>query len=145
MDTAIHGGNLAVSGSMQERHGATGRTRQAAFAAVGFVSLLLAVLLGWLSLQGEGGCSGDNDAAALRHERETLLARQLERYEGRTMTDKDAANMTKVLMTVAERAAAMLPGDNGLGEKNSPPMVEIGAERDADEGSEVILGGTANA
>ena len=80
MDTAIHGGNLAVSGSMQERHGATGRTRQAAFAAVGFVSLLLAVLLGWLSLQGEGGCSGDNDAAALRHERETLLARQLEQF-----------------------------------------------------------------
>lgn len=76
---------------------------------------------------------------------EKLLARQLERYEGRTMTDKDAANMTKVLMTVAERAAAMLPGDNGLGEKNSPPMVEIGAERDADEGSEVILDGTANA
>ena len=65
---------------MQERHGATGRTRQAAFAAVGFVSLLLAVLLGWLSLQGEGGCSGDNDAAALRHERETLLARQLEQF-----------------------------------------------------------------
>ena len=69
-----------MSGSMQERHGATGRTRQAAFAAVGFVSLLLAVLLGWLSLQGEGGCSGDNDAAALRHERETLLARQLEQF-----------------------------------------------------------------
>ena len=65
---------------MQERHGATGRTRQAAFAAVGFVSLLLAVLLGWLSLQGEGGCSGDNDAAALRHELETLLARQLEQF-----------------------------------------------------------------
>ena len=76
---------------------------------------------------------------------EKMLARQLERYEGRTMTDKDAANMTKVLMTVAERAAAMLPGDNGLGEKNSPPMVEIGAERDADESNEVILDGTANA
>lgn len=80
MDTAIHGGNLAVSGSMQERHGGTGRTRQAAFAAVGCVSLLLAVLLGWLSLQGEGGGSRDNDAAVLRHERETLLARQLEQF-----------------------------------------------------------------
>lgn len=65
---------------MQERHRATGRTRQAAFAAVGFVSLLLAVLLGWLSLQEEGGCSGDNDAAVLRHERETMLARQLEQF-----------------------------------------------------------------
>ena len=61
------------------------------------------------------------------------------------MTDKDAANMTKVLMTVAERAAAMLPGDNSLGEGSNPPMVEIGAEKDADEGSEVILDGTANA
>ena len=69
---------------------------------------------------------------------EKLLARQLERYEGRTMTDKDAANMTKVLMTVAERAAAMLPGDNGLGEKNSPPMVEIGAEKDTDE-KEIVV------
>ena len=65
---------------MQERHGATGRTRQAAFAAVGCVSLLLAVLLGWLSLQGKGGCNEDNDAAVLRHERETLLARQLEQF-----------------------------------------------------------------
>lgn len=65
---------------MQERHGGTGRTRQAAFAAVGCVSLLLAVLLGWLSLQGEGGGSRDNDAAVLRHERETLLARQLEQF-----------------------------------------------------------------
>lgn len=77
-------------------------------------------------------------------EEEKLLTRQLERYEGRTMTDKDAANMTKVLMTVAERAAAMLPGDNSLGEGSNPPMVEIGAEKDTD-GDEVILDGTANA
>lgn len=71
-------------------------------------------------------------------EEEKLLNRQLERYEGQAMTDKDAANIAKVLMTVAERAAAMLPGDNGLGEKNSPPMVEIGAEKDADE-KEIVV------
>lgn len=67
----------AACRSVTERQGVHDRPR---LRPVGFVSLLLAVLLGWLSLQGEGGCSGDNDAAALRHERETLLARQLEQF-----------------------------------------------------------------
>lgn len=66
--------------SIQERRRARGRTRQAAFAAVALVSLLLAVSLGWLSLPRGGACSGDGDAAALRHEREILLARQLEQF-----------------------------------------------------------------
>lgn len=65
--------------SIHERHRATGRTRQTAFAAVMLVSLLLAVLVGGLSLQGAGGCTGE-DRAALRHERETLLSRQLEQF-----------------------------------------------------------------
>lgn len=66
--------------SIQERHRARGRTRQAAFAAVALVSLLLAVFLGWLSVRSGGGYSGDSDVAALRHERETVLARQLEQF-----------------------------------------------------------------
>ena len=49
------------------------------------------------------------------------------------MTDKDAANIAKVLMMAAERAAAMLPGDSSQSEDGGLPMVEIGAERDADE------------
>lgn len=81
MDTAIHGGILAVSGSsIQERHKGTGRTRQAVLAAVAFVSLLLAALMGGLSLRGTGGCGGKESAVALRHEQETLLARQLEQF-----------------------------------------------------------------
>ena len=76
------GGNLTVSDSsnIQERHRATGRARQAAVAVAAFVFLLLTVLLGGLSLQGKGACSADERAVALRHERETLLARQLEQF-----------------------------------------------------------------
>ena len=66
--------------SIQERHKGTGRTRQAALAAVAFVSLLLAALLGGLSLWGTGGCGGKESAVVLRHEQETLLARQLEQF-----------------------------------------------------------------
>ena len=73
-------------------------------------------------------------------EEEKLLTQQLERYEGLAMTDKNAAAMAKVLMTVAERAAAMLPGDNSLDEESGPPMVEIGAEKDTDE-KEIMVDG----
>ena len=75
---------------------------------------------------------------------EKLLTQQLERYEGQAMTDKDAANIAKVLMMAAERDAAMLPGDSSQSEGSGLPMVEIGAEKDTD-GDEVILDGTANA
>lgn len=69
---------------------------------------------------------------------EKLLTQQLERYEGQAMTDKDAANIAKVLMTVAERASALLLGDSSQSEGSGPPMVEIGAERDADE-KEIVV------
>ena len=81
MEIAIHRGDLAVPDSIiQERRRAGGHTRQAVFAAVALVSLLLAAFLGWLSLPRGGACSGDGDAAVLRHERETLLSRQLEQF-----------------------------------------------------------------
>lgn len=73
-------------------------------------------------------------------EEEKLLNKQLERYEGLAMTDKNAAAMVNVLMTVAERAAAMLPGDNNLDEESGPPMVEIGAEKDTDENEIMVEG-----
>ena len=86
---------MAVSGSsIQERHKGTGRTRQAVLAAVAFVSLLLAALMGGLSLRGTGGCGGKESAVALRHEQETLLARQLEQQYAAvrlcTMEDAEA-------------------------------------------------------
>ena len=55
------------------------------------------------------------------------------------MTDKDAANIAKVLMMAAERAAAMLPGDSSQSEGSGPPMVEIGAEKDTDGEAEVVV------
>lgn len=65
--------------SIQERRRARGRIRQAAFAAVALVFLLLTAFLGWLSLPRGEACVGGDDVA-LRHERETLLARQLEQF-----------------------------------------------------------------
>ena len=70
---------------------------------------------------------------------EKLLTNQLERYEGRTMSDKDAANMAHVLMTVAERAAALLPTDSAQSESSGPPLVEIGAENAEEKGPEVMV------
>lgn len=73
-------------------------------------------------------------------QREALNA-QLERYEGRTMSDKDAANMAHVLMTVAEKAAALLPTDSDKSEGSGPPLVEIGAEDREEKGPEVMVDG----
>lgn len=70
---------------------------------------------------------------------EKLLTNQLERYEGRTMSDKDAANVAHVLMTVAERAAALLPTDSTQSDDGGAPMVEIGAENVEEKGPEVMV------
>lgn len=65
---------------IQERRSAGRRTRQAVYAAVALVSLLLAAFWGWLSLPRGSACAGDDAAAVLRHEQETSLARQLEQF-----------------------------------------------------------------
>ena len=77
-------------------------------------------------------------------ERRRLNA-ELERYEGRVMSDKNAAGVAKVLMEVAEKAAAMAPAENTDSE-SGPPMVEIAAAGDADGKQEVeVDGGTEDA
>ena len=63
----------------------------------------------------------------LDSEERKLLDAQLERYSGRVMSDKNAAAMATVLMTVAEKAAAMVPAQS-QSEGDAPPLVEIGAE-----------------
>lgn len=74
-----------------------------------------------------------------------LLNAELERYEGRVMSDKNAAGVAKVLMEVAEKAAAMAPAENADSE-SGPPMVEIAAASDADGQQEVeVDGGTEDA
>ena len=69
---------------------------------------------------------GSYDRQLDDEEREVLDA-QLERYSGRVMSDKNAAAMAAVLMTVAEKAAAMVPSQS-QSEGDAPPLVEIGAE-----------------
>lgn len=70
-----------------------------------------------------------------------LLDAQLERYGERVMSDKNAAAMATVLMTVAEKAAAMAPAQS-QSEGDAPPLVEIGAEDREEKGPEVMVDGT---
>ena len=70
-----------------------------------------------------------------------MTGSELKRYSGRQMTDKDAANVAKVLMEVAEKAAAMTPAQVEH-EESGPPMVEITAASEADEQQEVVLDGS---
>ena len=68
------------------------------------------------------------------------LDAQLERYGERVMSDKNAAAMATVLMTVAEKAAAMVPSQS-QSEGDAPPLVEIGAEGREEKGPEVMVDG----
>ena len=74
----------------------------------------------------------------LDSEERKLLDAQLERYGERVMSDKNAAAMATVLMTVAEKAAAMVPGQS-QSEGDAPPLVEIGAESREEKGPEVMV------
>ena len=76
----------------------------------------------------------------LDEEGRNLLDAQLERYSGRVMSDKNAAAMATVLMTVAEKAAAMVPSQS-QSEGDAPPLVEIGAEGREEKGPEVMVDG----
>ena len=74
----------------------------------------------------------------LDSEERKLLDAQLERYGERVMSDKNAAAMATVLMTVAEKAAAMVPSQS-QSEGDAPPLVEIGAESREEKGPEVMV------
>lgn len=76
----------------------------------------------------------------LGDEERKLLDAQLERYGERVMSDKNAAAMATVLMTVAEKAAAMVPSQS-QSEGDAPPLVEIGAEDREEKGPEVMVDG----
>lgn len=76
----------------------------------------------------------------LDSEERKLLDAQLERYGERVMSDKNAAAMATVLMTVAEKAAAMVPSQS-QSEGDAPPLVEIGAEGRKEKGPEVMVDG----
>ena len=70
------------------------------------------------------------------------LAKQLERYEAKAMTDKDAANIAAVLLTAAANAAALVPRDEGSSQSAAPAVLMEGQDRS--EQQEVVLDGSGN-
>lgn len=85
----------------------------------------------------EYGAPGSYDRQLTENERDVLTA-QLERYGGRIMTDRDAANVAGILMQVAANAAALCPAEQER-EETATPMIEIGAAVSDTEHEEVIL------
>lgn len=85
------------------------------------------------------GSPGSYDKT-LQDEERRKLASLREHYDGLTMTDKDAANVAKVLMEVAARAEALAPASPGETEGAAlAPMVEITAASEMEQRPEVVL------
>ena len=81
-----------------------------------------------------------DDDRQLTDEERTELEKQLERYESLAMSDKDAAKVTAVLLTAAEKAAALVPKDEGSGQSAAPAVL---MERQDEGGQqEVVLDGS---
>lgn len=78
----------------------------------------------------------------LSDEERDELAKQLERYEAKAMTDKDAANIAAVLLTTAANAAALVPRDEGSSQSAAPAVLMEGQE--VSERQEVVLDGSGN-
>lgn len=78
----------------------------------------------------------------LSDEERDELAKQLERYEAKAMTDKDAANIAAVLLTAAANAAALVPRDEGSSQSAAPAVLMEGQDRS--EQQEVVLDGSGN-
>ena len=77
---------------------------------------------------------------ALNYEEREALEKQLERYEGRKMTDRDAANVAAVLLTAAANAAQLAPGDETDSSQSAPAvLVEL---KSSEAETEVVLDGT---
>lgn len=76
---------------------------------------------------------GSYDRKLLDSDRRQLEALR-EHYDGLTMDDKNAANVARVLMDVAEKATALTPAAKAADETEAaPPMICIGAEGTGDE------------
>lgn len=68
------------------------------------------------------------------------LEQQLERYEGRKMTDRDAANVAAVLLTAAASAAQLAPRDETDSSQSAPAVLVEPKSSEAE--TEVVLDGT---
>lgn len=76
---------------------------------------------------------GSYDRKLLDEDRRQLEALR-EHYDGLTMDDKNAANVARVLMEVAEKAAALAPAGKADDEDTAgPPLIRIGAEGTGEE------------
>lgn len=75
----------------------------------------------------------------LDDEEREALEKQLERYEGRKMTDRDAANVAAVLLTAAANAAQLAPRDETDSGQSAPAVLM--EPRGTEDEAEVILDG----
>lgn len=76
----------------------------------------------------------------LDDEEREALEKQLERYEGRKMTDRDAANVAAVLLTAAANAAQLAPRDETDSSQRAPAVLVEPKSSEAE--TEVVLDGT---
>lgn len=76
----------------------------------------------------------------LDDEEREALEKQLERYEGRKMTDRDAANVAAVLLTAAANAAQLAPRDETDSSQSAPAVLVEPKSSEAE--TEVVLDGT---
>lgn len=69
------------------------------------------------------------------------LEAQLERYDSRVMTDRDAANVAAVLLTAAGAAAALVPKDTTDRDSGQSAPAVLMEPRGTEDEAEVILDG----
>lgn len=70
------------------------------------------------------------------------LEAQLERYDSRVMTDRDAANVAAVLLTAAGAAAALVPQDTTDRDSGQSAPAVLVEQKSTEAETEVILDGT---
>lgn len=77
----------------------------------------------------------------LSYEERKELEKQLERYDSRVMTDRDAANVAAVLITAAGAAAALVPQDTTDRDSGQSAPAVLMEPRGTEDEAEVILDG----
>lgn len=86
------------------------------------------------------GAPGSYDRQ-LSYEERKELEKQLERYDSRVMTDRDAANVAAVLITAAGAAAALVPQDTTDRDSGQSAPAVLMEPRGTEDEAEVILDG----
>lgn len=87
------------------------------------------------------GAPGSYDRQLSDEERKEL-EKQLERYDSRVMTDRDAANVAAVLITAAGAAAALVPQDTTDRDSGQSAPAVLVEPKSSEAETEVVLDGT---